>query len=160
MRRCRSAIEPLEARSVPTTFTNPAAITIPDASTASPYPSTIVVSGMAGTVTKATVTLNGLSHNAGRDLYMLLVAPNGVNALLMSDVGGPTIGSVTLALDDAAATLLLTLGTLTSGTFRPANFDSSDSFPAPAPAPSGGSALSVFNGLNPNGTWSLYVVDD
>jgi MYXO-CTERM domain-containing protein len=51
-------------------------------------------------------------------------------------------------------------GPLVPGTFKPTNFPNADAFPAPAPAPSGGSALSVFNGTNPNGTWSLYVIDD
>ena len=32
--------------------------------------------------------------------------------------------------------------------------------PAPAPAPSGESALSVFDGIDPNGTWKLYIADD
>ena len=67
-------------------------------------------------------------------------------------------GGVTLTLDDAAANSLPDAGPLVSGTFKPTNFGSGDTFPS-AP-PSGGSALSVFNGTNPNGTWSLYVVDD
>jgi hypothetical protein len=33
-------------------------------------------------------------------------------------------------------------------------------FPDPAPTPADTSALSVFNGTNPNGNWRLYVVDD
>src|SRR6185503_10065674 len=51
-------------------------------------------------------------------------------------------------------------GPLVSGTFKPSDFAPADTFPAPASAPSGGSALSAFTATNPNGTWSLYVVDD
>ena len=33
-------------------------------------------------------------------------------------------------------------------------------FPAPAPAYSGLTALSTFDGTNPNGTWKLWVFDE
>ena len=60
---------------------------------------------------------------------------------------------------------------LVSGTFLPTNFGTGDPFPAPAPAgpylspqTAGTDTLtSAFTGAaggNPNGTWSLYVVDD
>src|SRR5205814_6733498 len=66
------------------------------------------------------------------------------------------------------AGLIPNSGTPVSGTFRPTNYGTGDLFPAPAPqvtynnAATAGSATfaSVFNGTNPNGTWSLYVVDD
>ncbi|WP_139343067.1 hypothetical protein [Fictibacillus arsenicus] len=79
----------------------------------------------------------------------------------MSEVGssGDAV-NVTLLLDDDAPTPLPDGSPLVSGTFQPANYGGGDSFPAPAPVPAGGSALSIFNGTNPNGTWSLYIVDD
>ncbi|MFC9599770.1 hypothetical protein ACFTQL_18125 [Peribacillus butanolivorans] len=51
---------------------------------------------------------------------------------------------------------------IVSGTYRPTNIGVSDVLPAPAPAPAPpyGSTLSVFDGTNPNGTWSLFVFDD
>ena len=51
-------------------------------------------------------------------------------------------------------------GPLASGTYKPTNIDTSDTFPAPAPAPSAATTLATFNGSDPNGTWSLFVVDD
>jgi subtilisin-like proprotein convertase family protein len=155
----------LAAPSAQLIFSNPSAITIPAAGpegVASPYPSTIPVAGLSGTVTKVTVTLTNFSHTFPADVDILLVGPTGANATILSDLGGATpVTNVTLTLDDAAATALPT--PLVSGTFKPTNalgFIEPDPFPAPAPAHSGASALSVFNGTNPNGTWSLYVVDD
>src|SRR5205814_2863205 len=43
-------------------FSNPSSITIPDSGAGTPYPSTINVSGTAGTISQIVVTLNGYSH--------------------------------------------------------------------------------------------------
>ena len=92
---------------------------------------------------------------------MLLVGPGGQNAIILSDVGSALdVVNVNLTLDDMAATALPDAAQIVSGTFRPTNIGAGDAFAAPAPAPLGGSMLSVFNGTNPNGTWSLYIVDD
>ena len=140
---------------------NTSSITINSSGTATPYPSTLNVALPASTITNLTVTLNGFGHAFPDDVDVLLVAPGGQNAIIMSDVGGTTpVAGVTLTLDDAAASSLPDAGPLVSGTFKPTNINALETFPAPAPAPSGGSALSVFNGISPNGTWSLYIVDD
>ncbi len=134
---------------------------------ATPYPSDIAVSGLAGVVGKVTVTLANFSHDFPDDVDILLVGPGGQEATIMSDVGGNNAISsgapITLTLDDAAASSLPDSTMLSSGTFKPTNIQPGgvgDTFPSPAPTPSGASALSVFNGTDPNGTWSLYVVDD
>ena len=155
--------------SSPTTFSNSTTISIPagapttTSGPASPYPSNIAVAGLTGTVNKVTVALNGLGHTFPDDVDVLLVSPSGQKVVIMSDAGGGTdVIGVTLTLDDAAATALPDSATLTTGTFRPANYAPSETFPAPAPGPpyAATSALSNFNGTNPNGTWSLYVFDD
>ncbi len=43
----------------------------------SPYPSAITVSGMAGTLSKVTVTINNLSVDRPDDMVMVLVGPSG-----------------------------------------------------------------------------------
>ena len=154
-------------------FANAATITIPasgDSGIASPYPSDITVSGVGGRVTKVTVAINGITHARPDDLDVLLVGPGGQTAVIMSDVGGNTgVTNIDLVLDDNAINPIPDNGLLVSGTFRPTNIneqpcnfggDTVDPFPSPAPYAFQGSALSVFNGTNPNGTWSLYVVDD
>lgn len=144
-------------------FTNASAIAIPASGTkgkASIYPSTIAVAGVTGAVSKVTVTLAGLNHTYPDDLDILLVGPNGQNVLLMSDTGdGNDLVNVTLSFDDAAVNSLPDASQITSGTYKPTNFDTStDTLTAPA-GPFGG-AMAVFNGVNPNGTWSLYINDD
>jgi subtilisin-like proprotein convertase family protein len=125
---------------------------------ASPYPSSIVVSGVAGTVSKVTATLHGFSHTFPGDVDVLLAGPAGQRIVLLSDVGGGTDAvNLTLTFDDDAPAP----GTvLVSGTFRPTNIGAGDAFPAPAPGPPHGTVLADFNGSDPNGAWSLYVVDD
>jgi subtilisin-like proprotein convertase family protein len=109
---------------------------------------------------KVTVRLNSLSHNFPSDIDILLVGPQGQTAVIMSDVGGGTVlNAVTLTLHDDAA-LPLPTSAIVAGTYKPTNIGLADPFPAPAPAQAGGSALSVFQGTNPNGEWRLFIVDD
>ena len=146
------------------TFSNSTSIAIPATGTsgnALPYPSNITATGATGTVSKVVVKLNGLTHQFPDDIDMLLVGPGGQNAIIMSDADSDDPGGgITLTLDDAAANPIPDTGLLTTGTYRPTNYGSGDTFPAPAPVSAGGSALSVFNGTDPNGTWSLFIVDD
>lgn len=150
-----------KGRSQHKTFSSPNALLIPDNTTADPYPSTIEVSGFKkGKITDVNLRLRGLNHGYADDVDVMLVAPDGRNAIVMSDVGGNTNAlSLTLTLDDEAGATLPDGDPLTSGAFQPANYEAVDAFPG-APAPSGDVALSTFDGGNPNGVWSLYVVDD
>ena len=144
-------------------YRNSALITINDNAAASPYPSAIVVPATAGTITRVTVTIYGLTHARQNDLDILLVGPLGQKVLLMSDVGaGASVANVNLTFDDAAAVFLPTSAVpITTGTYRPTDSGStSDAFLAPAPAAPYDLTLAVFNGTNPAGTWSLYVMDD
>jgi hypothetical protein len=58
-------------------------------SAGAPYPSTIAVSGVTGTVTKVTVTFNDLDKPtiSVRDWDFLLVSPIGKTLILLSDAG-------------------------------------------------------------------------
>jgi hypothetical protein len=132
---------------------------------ATPYPSTINVSGLSGNVTKVTATLNGFGHSFPADVDVMLVGPGGQRAVLMSDAGGGSgVSGVNLTFDQNAASDVPVSGPLFSGAYRPANYVSEsngDDFPSPGPGVAVfGSDLSVFNGTSPNGTWRLYVVDD
>lgn len=142
-------------------FTNSSTISIPLSGPASVYPSSITVSGLPQPVNGVRVRLMNVHHDEPDDLDLLLVGPGGQTVLLMSDAGGGSdLSGANLTFDDAAAASLPDSSQIVSGTFRPTNFGSGDVFPSPAPAGSYGTALSVFNGISPNGTWTLYVLDD
>ena len=145
-----------------TRFTNSAAITIPDHGSGTPYPSAISVSGLTGQVSKATVTLNQLTHTFPRDANVLLVSPAGDTVLLMSHAGAgyAVTNPITLTFDDAVTDTLPANLPLTSGTYHPASYPGGVSFVAPAPSGSYGAVLSAVNGDEPNGDWKLYVLDD
>ncbi|MBN2578729.1 MAG: tandem-95 repeat protein [Pirellulales bacterium] len=147
------------------TFSNPDLISIPYYGAANPYPSNIVVSGMTGVVTDVNVSLYGVSHTWPDDIDIMLVGPAGQRIMLVSDCGDGFSGgiyNVNLTLDDQAAGYLPDSSLITSGVYKPTNYPvgSEDYFPAPAPGVPYGSQLAEFNGTDPNGTWSLYVVDD
>jgi subtilisin-like proprotein convertase family protein len=151
------------------TFSNPAAITINDNANATPYPSTINVSGVTGKLSDVNVTLTGLQHTAVQDIGVALVAPNGLGLEVMADVGFDLAPGVTYTFDDGAPTQFSFNSTPPSGSYRPAvHFRGSDFFPSPClytsmlKAPPDGSpqgTLASLNGIDPNGTWELCVRD-
>jgi subtilisin-like proprotein convertase family protein len=145
---------------------NPSCACNPD-TTASLYPASINVAGLAGAVTKATVTLNGITHEDLFDLAVLLVGPAGQNVVLMSAFPAGKVTNQTPTFDDAGS--VLSPSSCSSTYFvMPARlhpFPCSEgspagTFPSPAPAEPYGSALAVFNGTNPNGTWRLYAANN
>ncbi|MFT4039498.1 MAG: hypothetical protein QM692_15025 [Thermomicrobiales bacterium] len=142
------------------TFSSPQAVVINDNTTADPYPSTIVVSGFKkGVVTDVNVTLRGYNHSYPDNVDVMLMAPNGASTILMTDAGGVTdASSLTITLDDEAATQLPDATALQSGSFIPSSYGVIDTFPTVPTPPSVN--LSVLDGGNPNGEWRLYVVDD
>jgi subtilisin-like proprotein convertase family protein len=150
------------ASAATTTFSNPGAISIPDNTTASPYPSTINVSGLAGNVQKATVTLRSFTHTCPDDLAVLLVGPSGARSILMGNVGGcpqTDIGLINLTFDQAALSALNDVDTALSGTYRPSESGPTSSLTPPAPGSPYPVSLDVFNGTPANGAWSLFIED-
>jgi subtilisin-like proprotein convertase family protein len=161
---CAGTIQPLTV--TPTSFTysySGPAITIPTtASPASPYPAILNVTGLPTSgVRVKSVTLNGVTHTFPTDIDALVQSPTGTNVVVMSDVGGTSsITGRDYTFDDAAAAAMTT-ATTPSGTYKPSNVTSPDTWIAPGP----GSVdqptplLSSFTG-NFNGDWKLFVVDD
>jgi subtilisin-like proprotein convertase family protein len=155
------------SNTTPVTINTTSGLTAPTKATL--YPSTIDVAGMTGTITRVAVTLDGVNTTLLRDDDFLLVSPTGAKYIFLSDAAngsntGTTDRVFTFA-DDAAAPI----GNFedpVSGNYKPTSGDlTADTFPAPAPAgpynqPTAATFASTFNGANPNGTWSLYAVDD
>src|SRR6185295_14219742 len=109
---------------------NSTLINIPGNGSASPYPSKIVVAGLPSNPSKVTVTLKGLSHTYPDDLDILLVGPGGQKVILMSDAGGGNgMNNVTLTFDDAAASNLPDSSAIVSGSYKPTDFVTGDTFP-------------------------------
>jgi len=121
-----------------------------------PYPSALTVSGLAGTVSKVTVTLTDLDTTSHSDLAFLLVGPNGQSSILMSGAGVNNSVRLTLTFDDTAPSSLT--NNLSSGTYKPSPL-APVTFPPPAPTEPYGTTLSVFKGTSPNGEWNLYAVN-
>lgn len=124
------------------------------------YPSDIVVSNLTGTIADVDVLLRSVDHGDVNDLDIALAAPNGRAVLLLGDGGFKNncdpLGDDWLTFDDESTRKPIRCTSITTDSYQPngGTFDGT-------PAPSGpwGTALSTFDGLSPNGTWSLYVYD-
>ncbi|HKP68862.1 MAG TPA: Ig-like domain repeat protein [Pyrinomonadaceae bacterium] len=171
---------PDEAGALLAPFTNSTTINIPDNPTVgSPYPSTIAVSGLVGTISSVSVTLNGFTSPRPSNLDFLLVGPGGQKLIILSDAGAnlTAVGPITFTLADSGAANVPANPTNPANgtTYKPTDYDTTDpDFPSPAPVGpynrpiTTGTAntatfASVFNGLsgaNVNGNWNLYAFDD
>jgi subtilisin-like proprotein convertase family protein len=165
---CAAALAVLAPAASAATFTG-GPITINDSpdcaqGVATPYPSTITVPSTAGTITDVNVTLTNFSHEFTSDVRMLLVGPAGQKVLLMNAATDEQDATnLTFTLDDEAAGPIPD-EIVNASSYKPTQFDGCDpaqhSLIPPAPASPYGTALSGFDGTNPTGTWSLYVVDE
>ena len=89
-------------------------------------------------ITDVNVKLTGLASTYPDDLDLLLVGPGGQQATIVGAAGGSDdVTGVNLTLDDEAAAALPDGTTLTSGTYKPTNYDGVNVFPAPAPVATG-----------------------
>ena len=126
---------------------------------AAPYPSTIAVSGIAGTIIDLRVNITNFSHTWPNDVDMVLFGPTGAHSVIFTDAiggsGGVTGRNYTFA---SGASALPTTGFPASGTYGVVNGGSYTGTGTPSAVTNTG--LGAFNGTNPNGTWSLYVFDD
>lgn len=162
-------------RDAATQFTNTANILIPSGGNGSIYPSTIAVSGFSTIISGLRVTLAGLTHTSPDDLRVLLVSPTGQSMVIMSGTGGLNdLNDTTITFEDFAASGLPDNTAISNGqNYKPTGCGTIDPFPAPAPgsgyalpgcpppvSPGGAPTLATtFGGFNPNGNWSLYLVD-
>ncbi|MGZ8593645.1 MAG: hypothetical protein ACXWYC_10135 [Actinomycetota bacterium] len=147
-------------------FSNPEPIQLLDGAPAVPYPSAILVSGVATTVGDVNVLLSDLSHEYPDDLDLLLVCPTGESVVLMADAGGPDdVVDLDLTFDDEAVAFHGDEGPIVPTTRPITGADGSGDccgFQGPPPAPPApyGGLLAVFDGTDPNGSWNLYAFDD
>ena len=139
------------------TFTG-AAVTLSDGN-ASPYPSTISVSGLAGNILGLKVTLTNLSHTWPSDIDMVLFGPdNSTHSIIFTDAIGTSSITGRNYTFQVGATALPPSGSPASGTYGVVNGSSYSGTGTPTSVTNTG--LGVFNGTNPNGTWKLFAYDD
>jgi len=85
------------------------------------------------------------------------------NRTVMSDAGASCdVSNINIILADETGPTLPDNSVISANqAWIPANYETGDTFPAPAPSsPIAEALLSGFDGANHNGTWGLYVNDD
>ena len=147
-----------------------ASVRIPDSGSSglgNPYPRSQTISATDplafGTILDVNVFVNQLWHQFPGDVDFLMVGPNGESVMLMSDAcGSVEIAGATWTFDDEAAGPLSedSTGCANGLHVRPTDYGLAESLPGPAPAGPYASALSVFDGDSPAGTWNFYFRDD
>ena len=131
--------------------------------TASPSPSTLVVSGTPQVVTDVDLMLHDVDSGHLSDTEVVLESPDGRYAHVLSDAGGSAVADLDMALDDEAGADIPESETpAAGGSYRPRNYDGGD-----ASEPLGGvetiamdARLSIFDGGPATGTWKLWLFQE
>lgn len=106
--------------------------------------SAVGLSSILGTVGKVTVDVN-ISHDSDSDLTLSLIGPDSTEVVLANGVVGVDYGldcTQPTTFDDGASTVITSGTAPFTGSFGPEN------------------PLSAFAGKDPNGSWTLKVVDN
>ncbi|MBC8086842.1 MAG: VWA domain-containing protein [Phycisphaerae bacterium] len=145
-------------------WSNTNLLVIPLQGVASTYPSKILVQCAPKAISHLNVTLHGLTHSFPDDVDIMLVSPTGISIKLLSDCGGfspNAISNVDLTFSTSATAFLSDNARIRTGTYRPSDYPNDiDPFQSPAPATANTTNLFTLYDTNPNGYWSLFVVDD
>lgn len=102
--------------------------------------STQTVTGLSGPIIDLNVTIN-VTHTFVSDLEIVLISPSGTRIVLASGVGWSGDNFVETLFDDEASNAIFNGSAPFTGSFRPAQ------------------PLSLVDGEDPNGLWSLEVTD-
>ena len=154
---CQGATTSLSSTGTTTsnlTFTNSTPVFIPDSTVANgivPVTSPISVSGLNMTSLSngiANVKIISLTHPFVGDLILRLIGPDGRSLILSNRRGGSGDNYTNTIFSSSSASLITSATAPFSSTFKP---DTSSTAAA---------AFGIFNGLNPNGTWQLFVSDN
>ena len=120
--------------------------------------SSVTASGLSGTITNVTLLLN-LKYGVRSTISIYLKAPTGEILELSSGNGGYGSGYTNTLFSDAGTQSITSLPTdfnsSSTGTFRPEG--SSVSQPLCNITPNAHEFFDL-SGLNPNGTWTLYII--
>lgn len=150
-----AAVFGLASAAIGQVFSNSTPINIPSVGNATPYPSTITVSGVTNPVSGLRIRLKNFTHSYPADVKALLVSPNGKAFQILNGVGTQPISGVTLTFaSESSAGLPNPLVTGTYGVTGGSNVFSG--------AAASVTRATLFTNLftpNVNGQWSLYVQD-
>jgi len=145
-----------------TSSNNTAGITINDTvagqvAKATPYPSVAYVSSVGTSITNVTLNIVGLTHPTPSDIHIVLLSPDGTAVCVMRNKGGTnSITDVDVSFDDAGGMMP---NPIVAGTYQCSVAPAEVQLPSTPTIPYG-TAMSDFNGEDPNGSWSLWIIDD
>ncbi|MEI6653474.1 MAG: S8 family serine peptidase [Verrucomicrobiota bacterium] len=129
---------------------------------ASPYPAILPVTGIAGRVHNVRAKLNGLTYGSQQNMHVYLGGPANVNVALFTDAATSGMTNKNFIFEDNAQVFFSRAGSTIDGNYRSWDYDyfttgTYTAFTGQPASDEHGFTLGEFNGLDPNGSWRLYV---